>query len=219
MPTLEARLSINPRRALDLLRQDRKLRRAAKLMPRPATWDWARPRLLPLLAGPYLGPDPLVTVVGGPGCAVIFGIEVAGTFIHVDRSVAERWECSDDLLLRTGIENLDARAVRLGTGAITHGTLAGRIVRIIENPWASSLVLVPDHLVRLFGSDDQIIGTPRREMVAAFHADTPTHVVAHIVVDLEAKAAYPLLLDPFFLEAGRLVWQPPESEDQDVWTS
>lgn len=216
MTTLEARLSINPKRAIDMLRQDRRLRRAAKQMPKPATWDWARTRLLPLLAGPYLGSDPLVTVVGHPGCAVVFGVDIAETFVLVDRRVAERWECSDDLLASTAAANLDRRAAKLDPRSITHGTLAGRIVRILESvSWSSSLVLAPDHLTRLFGRDDQVFAVPRREMIVAFAVDTPPRVVAQIATDLEWKAAYPLLLDPFYLEGGQLIWQT--AEDDGEW--
>ena len=181
-------------------------------------WEWARPRLMPLLAGPYLGHDPFVTVVGEPGCAVIFGVEIQRTFVLVDRPVAERWETSDDQRDAVARQNLDRRAARLEAADLIHGTLSGRIVRILERvAWSSSLVLAPKHLVRLFGGDDQIIGTPRRETIIAASIDTPTSVFAHILVDYEYKAAYPLLLDPFLLEEGKLSWQ---SDDEDrAWTS
>lgn len=221
MPTIEARLRITPRRALDLLRQDRRLRRAAKLMPKPAPWDWAKPRIMPLLAGPYIGSDPLVTVVGPPGCAVIFGIGVAGTFAIVDRAVAERWEVSDEQFETIAYENLDRRAARLDRRALRHGTLCGRIVRILDSvPWASSLVLAPEQLQRIFGAETQLFGTPRRETLVAIPVDTPVPVAARIVVDLEMQAAYPLLLDPFLLDDGRIVWESIDEDPLgDSWAS
>lgn len=215
MPTIEARLHLHPRRALDLMREERRLRRAAKKMPRPMPWDWARPRLMPLLAGPHLGPDPLVTVVGRPGCAIIFGIEIDGTYVLVDRAVAERWEVSEPQLAEAGDANLERRAARMDAAALQHGTLSGRIVRVLEAvPWASSLILSPAHLMRIFGTQDQLFATPKRGTLMSFSLDTPGPVVAHVVIDYEANAAWPLLLDPFLLTDGRIVWQEPtELED------
>jgi len=176
-------------------------------MPKPLPWDWARPRLVPLLAGQHLGPE-LVTVLGRPGCAVIFGVEVNGAHLLVDRQVARRWETSDAQLEAAAMRNLDRRAARLTPSDVRTGTLAGRIVRVLDQvPWASSLLLSPEHLVRVFGAHDQVFGTPKRGVLMSFSADVPTRVIAHIVVDAEVNAAWPLLLDPFFLENGQLLWQ------------
>jgi hypothetical protein len=215
MPTIEARLRLNPRRAIDLLRQERRLRRAAKLLPRPTTWEWARPRLMPLLAPPYLGPDPIVTSIAEPGCAVIFGIELARTFVIVDRQVAERWECTSAQLEAVAAANLRRRAGALRYASVRHGVLAGRLVRILDSvPWASSLILAPAELTRLFGNQDQLFGTPRRDLLVSIPITTPIAVAAHIVVDLETNASQPLLLDPFLLEGGALLWQ--SFDDGDV---
>jgi hypothetical protein len=216
MPTIEARLHLNPRRALNLLRDERRLRRAAKRMPKPVPWDWARPRLIPLLAGPYLGEEALVTVVGEPGCAVVFGVEIEGTHILVDRTVAQRWEVSDTQLHEVAQSNLDRRAASLSAANLTHGTLSGRIVRILESvPWSSSVLLAPEQLQKIFGDHDQIFAAPRRETLMSFSLETPPHVVTHLVIDYESRAPIPLMLDPFALVDGKLIWQ--EFEDDEAW--
>lgn len=214
MPTIEARLRIHPRRALDLLREDRRLRRAARIMPKPATWDWARPRLMPLLAGTALELD-LVTVKGEPGCAVIFGIECAGAFLIVDRPVAERWETSDVQLAATAQANLECRAAELDPRAVRTATLAGHIVRVLDSvPWATSLLLSPPDLQRVFGSQAQVFATPKRNTLLSFSMDTSTAVAAHVAISVEENAAYPLLLDPFLLEAGEVIWR---DLDEETW--
>jgi hypothetical protein len=208
MPTLEARLACRPRRVLDVLRQHHRLRKAGKAVPKPMPWEWARPRLMPLLAGPYLGPDRLVTTIAALGCAVTYGVEVKKTYLIVDHSVMERWECSVPQLAEVATSNLERRAARLSPADIHHGVLAGHITRVLDRvSWASSLVLAPNHLVRLFGGEDQVFGTPRREVLLGWSIDTPGRVAAHITVNFEANAAYPLLLDPFVLIDGELVWQ------------
>jgi hypothetical protein len=68
--------------------------------------------------------------------------------------------------------------------------------------------------MRIFGTQDQLFATPKRGTLMSFSLDTPGPVVAHIVIDYEANAAWPLMLDPFLLTDGRIVWQEPtELED------
>ena len=62
-------------KAIDLVREDRALRRAARQMPKPVPWDWAAPRLVPLLSRPAFDPpgEGLVRVTTELGFAVEFG--------------------------------------------------------------------------------------------------------------------------------------------------
>ena len=182
-------------------------------MPKPAPWEWAQPRLMPLLAGTSLGRD-LVTKKGQPGCAVIFGVEFEGTYLIVDRPVAQRWETSDAQLSAAAQANLEHRAARLEPSAVRSATLAGHIVRILNSvPWSTSLLLSPSNLARIFGSQDQIFAVPKRNTLLSFSTDISTVVAAHVAVDIEVNAAYPLLLDPFLLEDGEVVWQDLAEED------
>jgi hypothetical protein len=74
-----------------VINEDRAFRMAVRRMPRPVPWDWARPRVLPLLAGPYLDADddPPVRSMSEVGCAVVYGLEVGEAFPLVDVRVAE----------------------------------------------------------------------------------------------------------------------------------
>ena len=204
--------------AADVLKERRALRRAAAVIPRPIPWEWAAPRLLPLLAGPSLdqpGEERLRSTMD-PGCAVEFGVRVEGTFLIVDAQVAERWECSRDQIAEIAMQNLRARAGRLVPGVVTAGTLSGRIVRMIRGrvSWASSLLLVPPQLIRLFGGHDQIFAAPGRSIIISIPIDTPERVAAEIVVDMESLIHLPLLLDPFALVDGRLTWQDLDRLDE-----
>jgi hypothetical protein len=201
------------RLAAAILRRDAALRRGAKRMPKPAPWDWVEPRLLPLLAGPCLPeePDEVVRTTAPPGCAVLIGVDVGGAFLYVDELVAERWERSTDQLLAAAMHNLRRRASRIPNHHVVTGTLSGHIVRTIRRPaWVSSLVLAPDQLMRLFGHQDQLIAVPGRGLVVSFPADMPTIVAAETVVDLEMADPEPLMLNPFAIERGELIWEPVE---------
>lgn len=199
------------RLAAALLREQRALRRATKRMPKPVPWDWARPRLLPLLAGPMLDhtEDEPLRAVAEAGCALVFGIDAGGgIFPMVDAPVAERWECTVRQIRDVAFDNLRRRAARLEPSIVSGGTLSGRIIRIMKGgvPWASSLVLVEDELKRLFGGHDQIFITPGRGTVISFPSETPASTVVDVLDDFERSETYPLMLEPFMLSDGELLW-------------
>jgi hypothetical protein len=116
--------------------------------------------------------------------------------------------------------NLRRRAAALGSACIQTGTLSGWIVAQTRGVgWGSSLVLVPDEFMRLFGSQDQILVTPSRASLVSFPTATPTHVVVDVAMDIESGEAFPLMLDPFSLKGGTVVWhgaleqEPLDSDD------
>jgi hypothetical protein len=202
-----------------VVKEQRAIGRAAKKMPRPVPWDWAEPRLLPLLCGPIIDPpgEHVVRTVAGPGCAIEIGMDLGGVFPVVDASVAERWETSPDQLRDTALANLRRRTARLSPASLSTGAFSGRIVRMLRGPagYAASLVLLQDELMRIFGPQDQILAAPGRSMLVSFPIDAPLDVVADTVIDLELSQPLPLMLDPFIVTEGRLVWQPTASDPED----
>jgi hypothetical protein len=209
-------------------RRQRALKRAVRKMPNPVPWEWAAPRLMPLLSGPQFDdPDlPLVRVTSAIGPTVEFGLDLGGVFLTVDRLVAERWECSADQLLERSLENLRDRASRITTSQVVSGVMSGRTVRILRDrpAWASSVLLDPPSVHRLFGTQDQILAAPTTTCLVSLPIDTPTRIVADIVVDFEGPLTS-LFLDPFVLEDGELLWAGDELDDEadddalDPWTS
>jgi len=194
-----------------ILREERAVRRAARSVPRPVPWEWAEPRLVPLLAGPRLdheGGDEPVRAIAAPGCAVVFGLDLGRVFPLVDVPIAERWECSPAQLLSVAMTNLERRARLVPRTAVTRATLSGHIVQILRRPrgWAASLVLAPEELARLFGPDDIVLAAPGQSLLMGFRTDMPTRLVGDIVVDFEKGEAWPLWLDPFVLADGELSW-------------
>ena len=202
----------------ELAREQRALKRAMKTMPKPVPWDWAAPRLVPFLSGPCFDPpgEPLVRTRSSIGPMVEFGVDLGGAFSYVDERVAQRWECSPDQLLERSLENLGLRASRLDASMVRTGVMSGRGIRLLrgEPRWATSLLLVPDQLFRLFGDHDQWLGAPTTSILVSIPADTPTAVVADIVVDFEAGALRPLWLGLFALIDGRIGWCDDPADDE-----
>ena len=215
-----APLRVIPSRIRTIVRDDRLLRRAVRTMPRPVPWTWAQPRLLPVLAGSRLDRvgDGLVRTISDLGCALEYGIDLDGVVSVVDQIVAERWERSPDDLHAAAMANLRRRAAGVLAKAVVGGTVGGHYFRRVLAPrgCASSLVLVPGELGRLLGPEPALLTVPSRGLLLAFPLRTPARVVTQTALEFEALHPYPLMLDPFLLENGRVSWDDPDPE-QDDW--
>ncbi|MGH2444837.1 MAG: hypothetical protein ACRDGD_02175 [Candidatus Limnocylindria bacterium] len=188
-------------------------------MPKPVTWEWARPRLMPLLAGPYLDPpgEPLVRLVLPPGIAVAFGIDLGrGVIPYVDAAIAQRWECTPQQIGEAAVTNLERRAARIDPVVVSSGSLSGHIVRLLQRPagWASSVLLTTEHLKRLFGEHDQLFLAAGHGTLISMAMDAPSHIAHELVFEYESRELYPLLLDPFALTDGELVWGGAREYDE-----
>jgi len=190
-------------------RQHREYRQALKAVPRPVPWEWAAPRIVPLLSGPIFDPpgESVVRIASPLGPALEFGLPVGPWFARVDRRVAERWECDAVQLRDRAMANLRDLARRLDTGSLKTGVLSGRALRLLDGdpPWASSLLLDQEALTRVFGSHDQLLAAPRTDCLLSMPPDTPSRAFAEIAVDLE-REDQSLWLDPFTLVNGELIW-------------
>jgi hypothetical protein len=211
-------------------RQQRRLRHAFRTMPNPVPWDWAAPRLMPLLSGPQFDdPDlPIVRVTSELGPTIEFGLDLGGVFATVDRRVAERWECSAEQLLQRGLANLRDRAAKIAAGQVVAGVMSGRTIRVLRDQpaWASSILLDLPSIHRLLGVHDQILAAPTTGCLVSLPIDTPTRIAAEIAVDFEGPLTS-LFLDPFVMEDGTLHWAgdalgddlDDDDADAEVWTS
>jgi hypothetical protein len=208
-------------------RRQRRLRHAFRAMPNPVPWDWAAPRLMPLLSGPRFDDPglPIVRVTSELGPALEFGLDLGGAFATVDRRVAERWECSSEQLLERGLANLQERAERIEPDQVVAGVMGGRTIRILRDrpAWASSILLDLPSIHRLFGVHDQILSAPTTGCLVSLPIDTPTRIAADIAIDFEGPLTS-LFLDPFVMEGGLLQWSGDAlgddlDDEEEVWTS
>jgi uncharacterized protein YtpQ (UPF0354 family) len=218
MDSTPAKLLVDVVRVSATFEQNRRaVERAARRMPKPVPWDWAEPRIMPLLSGPSFDHpgEALVRLTSTLGPAVEFGLDLGTVFLGVDQIVAERWERSAHQLLDCGLQNLRRRAERLTVADVTTGVMSGRRIRLLNKRprWASSILLDLPTLIRLFGDHDQFLAAPRTDCLVSMPIDTPAHAFAEIAIGLEDQWNS-LWLDPFLLESGELLWEGSLS-DQD----
>ena len=216
---LEVSMRTTVGQVVGMLRNDRRAARALKRMPKPVPWEWARARLVPLLAGPRidLPGEQVIRSILEPGVAVEFAIDLRHAFPVVDARVAARWECSEDQLREQALANLARWASQVTRSTVRTATMSGHEIRLLDHepPWASSLLLVPDELKRLFGAHDQVLAAPARDVLLSFPRTMPTRLVAEIAVDFEAGTPHPLWLEPFGLEGGAIHWSGNEEFDDE----
>ena len=208
-----------------MAREEQAFRKAVRLMPKPVPWEWAAPRLIPVIAGPIFDPpgEPLVRVRSELGPMVEIGLDLGAALTFVDARVAERWECSAIQLMERALGNLGERAARIEALRVQTGVMSGREIRLLRDQprWAASLLLAPDELFRLFGKHDQVLAAPAADCLVGFPIDAPPLTVADIVVDFEQASSRPLFLDPFLVVEGELRWPEIGYSDDDVddWPS
>jgi len=121
--------------ALEILREERAAAKALPRMPKPVRWEWAKPRLVPLLAGPVIDPEgeSLVRVVMDPGITVVFGIDLGAALRLVDEAVASRWESSAEQIRELATSNLERWAAKLEPRIVRTATMSGHQIRLIQD--------------------------------------------------------------------------------------
>lgn len=135
-----------------------------------------------------------------------------------------RLRATSDLVHRafnvTGEVLRETRALRRGVKRMPKPVpwdwAAPRLLPIFSGP---SLDGPGEPLIRLFGDHDQILGTPSESCLVSLPMDTPSHIVADILVDFERGTLRPLWLDPFIVSNRQISWSDDVEarDDDDRW--
>lgn len=198
------------------------IRDALAGLPAEMTWDWARPRLVPLFERGYaegVAGDPMINTVTALGVGIGFGIDLGPMLARVTRSLAERWEVSVEQLETAAFSHLAEVASTVTGRDLQPVVHQGHFYRALGVPhgWASSMVLAgEEELTRIFGPQDQVFTAPARNSLFAFDASTPSRAIAEITIQFEALDPHPLEMDPFVLLDGTLSWDGQREQLDEV---
>jgi hypothetical protein len=187
----------------------RQLLRAMDAVPSRIDWDWAVGKLLPVLERPGSEPfpdNPYLSTSAECGVAFGFGISQGPILMRVNQGIADQWESSIDQIREAAFENLRSLTAGLGQSDLIQAADESLVLTAIAKPegYATSLLLIPDELQRLFGTEDQVFTTPSRGLLMSFPIDTDVETVVAFTTHFEDLDPHPLLLDPFVLERGEL---------------
>lgn len=190
-------------------------------IPAGMPWAWAALRVLPAVRGERiqvmddieleeLGFTPASSYPAvrlPPGVDVTFAVEVDVLNVTVDQRQLDTWEMTVKQVLPAAMANL-ARVVGTWPGGAYDDRYEGVRVQMLEGwpSWASSLVLLPDQLTRLFGREEQLLIAPYQCNLISLPIDTDRDLAADLV-DLFGvlnPASLLLGLPAFTLREGRL---------------
>ncbi len=169
---------------------------ALQSIPDGTPWAWAALRVLPAVRGERiqviadvelerLGFEPLTgypTLDMPPGIEVTCVIEADVVQVTVSQEHLDAWEMTIEQVMRAAMANL-RRAAGSWRGRVYDDTYEGARVRLLEGwpHWASSLVLAPDDLMRLFGGEDQLFVAPYQCNLISLPIDVDRDIAADLV--------------------------------------
>lgn len=169
---------------------------ALQRVPRGMPWAWAALRVLPVVRGERLqvmddieleelGFEPAKSYPRmhlPPGVDVTFAVDVEVLTVTVDQRQLDAWEMTAEQVLPAAMANL-RRAAGAWKGRAYEDSFQGVPVRMLEGwpAWASSLVLLPDDLQRIFGDQDQLLVAPYQCNLISLPGEVDRDLAADVV--------------------------------------
>ena len=132
-----------------------------------------------------------------PGILVGFGIDIGPALTVIGGGLLDSWGVDMGTLARTALDNLREKAARCDPGAIHRDAVADVPVEVLQTGggFAASLLLVPEHIERLFGPGPQLLVAPMRDILIALPADVDPEFAGWLSEEFE-------VLDPNHLHLG-----------------
>ncbi len=148
----------------------RSIRAATLLVDPDAPWSELAPRVLPVIKRvwhPYPAEAAPLTMTVAPGIPTGFGIDLGPAFSHVSQQMLERWGVDAMTVLATALDNL-RRAVAATAPRIERFPFDGRqVTSIAGEGWGSALLLLPEVLQPILGTDEHVLLAPVRNHLFA----------------------------------------------------
>jgi hypothetical protein len=150
-----------------------------------------------------------------PGIRAVLGLDIGPAMLFVVHEQLADWGVSADQAFEQALANVRTRVAERKQFALIHERIADvpTVAFQSREGWASSLLLLPDQLVRVIGGRNGLILAPMRDLVLCLPLDVEREF-AHWLLDEFAEVDMNALdLPPFALVDGRLthaVGVPPE---------
>ena len=153
---------------------------------------------------------PPVHAVVPPGVTVGFGVDVGPAFLRIAVGHLAAWPVDLASLASQSIENLARRARRARPRDVVHDTVGGVPALVFQSleGWASTTVLVPDAMDRLFGQRPTLFVAPSRDLLIGLPPDVDLEFATWLTEWLEASNADGLHLEAFEWRDGTVSCRP-----------
>ena len=168
------------------------LDRALRSQPSDLGWDEVSGDVIPVMPRirPYPPgfPEPLRVVVE-PGVAIGFAIDIGPAFMNISADLIRSWGVPVSDVHARSLVNLSDRAGRIKADAIVDGSLDGTPTRWLQTGHSigSVMVLVPDTLRQVFGSEPAFFITPMRDLIIGLPPDIDRQLAAWLWLEIAAE--------------------------------
>jgi len=186
--------------------------RAMGALPPDLDWPTMAPHVIPILPRrrplpPSAGRPFRVTLP--PGVPTGFGIDIGPAFLVVGESLLEGWPVTPVELVATALDNLRDRVGPLRPKDLHRDVIDSVPVRILQSGvgCASALVLIPDELHRILGTDPQLLLAPMRDLLVSLPVDVDRGYAAWLNDELAGMDPNGLALDAFVLAGEDLRYE------------
>lgn len=164
-------------------------------------WADVRERILPVLPRlrPYVLPqDDPIRLMLPPGILVGFGIDIGPAFVHVTEPLRETWGVDASQVAAVALDNVRRRA-DVSTERVVRETIADVPIEAFKSGdgWAAALLLVPDRLQAVFGTEPRLFVAPMRDLLMAMPPDVEPAFASFVSDDFAAADPNGLRLGGF----------------------
>jgi hypothetical protein len=162
-------------------------------------WSSVSPRIVPVLKRrhhPYPPEAAPLHIRVPPGVWTGFGIDLGPAFSHVSQVLLDAWQIDHATLLGTALGNL-AELVDREPPVVESFPVNGVAVTAVQGQgWGSSLILAPELLRPILGSDARLLLTPVRNTLLALPDDVDEELAFELWAAIADGAHDELDVDP-----------------------
>lgn len=178
-------------------------------------FDWAdvADEILPIFerAQPVLhGVDPPAQAIVPPGVTIGFGVDMGFAFGRVAANHLQDWPVDLAGLTERALRNLRKR-IRHATGYDLVEEPVGGVPTVAfqsRDGWASTAVLIPEAIERLFGRDPALFIAPSRDLLVRLPSDVDLEFATWLTEEFEATDPNALRLEAFDWRDGTMRCRP-----------
>ena len=174
-----------------------------------APWPEVAPRLR--LALPRRRPLPvdaaeLPAREFSPGIRVVLGLDIGPAMLFVAHEQLAAWGVTLDDAFEQALDNVRARVAARRQFALICERIADvpTVAFQSREGWASSLLLLPDELVRVLGERNGLVLAPMRDILICLPLDVERDFARYLLDEFAAVDMNALDLPPFALVDGHL---------------
>lgn len=165
---------------------------AIESVPHGLEWADLANRVIPVFqrVRPYPPgmPEP-VRVIVPPGLSVGFGVDIGPAFLGVHPDMLDGWPVTTAELLERALANLARRMAAVKRDELIASSIADVPIRALQSSsgCASTYVLLPEALGRIFGTEPQLLIAPMRNLLVSMPPGTDREFAAWLFEEFSAQ--------------------------------